>query len=1217
MGLGLYAAIIASLILIFSLAIPASAFDFNPLPAANVKTIPTENDFLTKTRTELLSDYDHAVLTRENGESIYFYLLYTDERNTKPVMIFYFEDSTIVSLENYYTDFNSDFLFLYFSTTSGTDERFAFAESNEETGCIVPMEHHDDFLSGTYSGCEGGASLTKPIQDGWAAYVKFFDEISPPSNENPYHIKWAYWDLEEEKDNVPTKESFSFWPKNLMTYATVFPTIDEQTDTVLVNNGKVSHTEFLFKPWELLTNGLEPNEFPCADNTIAVTADQENYSKKDVANFKAKIYSDIYPQTIYLKIYDYAYNLVFSSTANFNGKDDVKFLVGLKDFEQGLYTAVAKFGIDGPKAETKFRIGQLPIPEQIGAQCYFYALYDSNSRELSLLFNLDDGSYSELDKLQIFLDSNGNGGSEPQSDDFTIIIDKERFGGLKYKADVGWQTYEEHEMPGNARIKQLTNKYPALVKIPNISNDFRIATEQTDYNNFDLKKSRFSNSSFSTIPNSWLKTEFTDASIQKMKSDKWIPDEIVLKQQIDVNLIMIGDEWDSNLESKVRNNLEKKYLPVILKENSRAGIQYDYSYDFISASEQQSNDLFNLMKTENEHLRPFYGGGEFDDPWGIAVWIRNNHTEWANEIQTRYEVDYKLIDAEMVEDFLYENIIANDGKLSKSNSVNLVFISDDMNDVDFLHNYKLKRADRATDQPHNAIGLMGYGGNYNLYYFDLYAYPWENFQGFEFAYDYEMKHHFKNFHDMVDDDERAELISDYVNNATALIVTPSYLYAPVYKDKYILDLVIVGKTTAATNVLLGQYIDLEKIESELEGIVPYSDWEIQVTLENIRSRNLPNELKKELQFTENVPLYDFPGAPIIDIVDSEQVSKQLVTWASSRTSGDIKDYTKIKDSSWTITALIVIGERENPVYILVDEFLASGLAPSDPDNPIQPCCVLGVTYDKAVWDDEVSVTDLVIHEVGHALGFLHPFQGFDEKGKFFWNDYFNWYLSPMTYSDPPTGCGFWYLVYVEGSCGISDAKFTKFEKDNHARGVTSYLVQAALIDVYRTMIILEESGEDVNNPPTDVKNSLNMINSELDKAESSFSKNDLTSSNGAISHAYAAAVEASELAKSFGVKLKPQIETQVELKIPEWIKDNAAWWASDAISQSDFVNSIQYLIKQRIIVIPDLPESGIASGETVPGWVKNTARWWANDEISNNEFVNAIQYLVKQGIIRV
>ena len=37
----------------------------------------------------------------------------------------------------------------------------------------------------------------------------------------------------------------------------------------------------------------------------------------------------------------------------------------------------------------------------------------------------------------------------------------------------------------------------------------------------------------------------------------------------------------------------------------------------------------------------------------------------------------------------------------------------------------------------------------------------------------------------------------------------------------------------------------------------------------------------------------------------------------------------------------------------------------------------------------------------------------------------------------------------------------------------------------------------------------------------------------------------------------------------------------------------------------------------VPGWIKNTAGWWADDKISEVEFVNAIQYLIKHGIIIV
>ena len=40
-----------------------------------------------------------------------------------------------------------------------------------------------------------------------------------------------------------------------------------------------------------------------------------------------------------------------------------------------------------------------------------------------------------------------------------------------------------------------------------------------------------------------------------------------------------------------------------------------------------------------------------------------------------------------------------------------------------------------------------------------------------------------------------------------------------------------------------------------------------------------------------------------------------------------------------------------------------------------------------------------------------------------------------------------------------------------------------------------------------------------------------------------------------------------------------------------------------------------AFAENVPDWVKNTAGWWATDAISETEFVNAIEYLIKKGII--
>jgi len=89
-------------------------------------------------------------------------------------------------------------------------------------------------------------------------------------------------------------------------------------------------------------------------------------------------------------------------------------------------------------------------------------------------------------------------------------------------------------------------------------------------------------------------------------------------------------------------------------------------------------------------------------------------------------------------------------------------------------------------------------------------------------------------------------------------------------------------------------------------------------------------------------------------------------------------------------------------------------------------------------------------------------------------------------------------------------------------------------------------------------------------------------------------------------------------KVPGWIKNNAKWWAEGQIGDSDFTSGIQHLMKEKIINIPDLPEQASeVAEEKVPDWVKNNAGWWADGSISEEDFLNGIKYLVGKGIIQV
>jgi len=90
----------------------------------------------------------------------------------------------------------------------------------------------------------------------------------------------------------------------------------------------------------------------------------------------------------------------------------------------------------------------------------------------------------------------------------------------------------------------------------------------------------------------------------------------------------------------------------------------------------------------------------------------------------------------------------------------------------------------------------------------------------------------------------------------------------------------------------------------------------------------------------------------------------------------------------------------------------------------------------------------------------------------------------------------------------------------------------------------------------------------------------------------------------------------VDQKIPSWIKNTAGWWAEELIEDSDFIQSMEFLIKEEIIQVPVTSVSEEKS-DTVPQWVKNNAGWWAEGMISDNDFVNGIQFMIKNGIITI
>lgn len=102
-----------------------------------------------------------------------------------------------------------------------------------------------------------------------------------------------------------------------------------------------------------------------------------------------------------------------------------------------------------------------------------------------------------------------------------------------------------------------------------------------------------------------------------------------------------------------------------------------------------------------------------------------------------------------------------------------------------------------------------------------------------------------------------------------------------------------------------------------------------------------------------------------------------------------------------------------------------------------------------------------------------------------------------------------------------------------------------------------------------------------------------------------------------------------EKPVPKWIKSNAKWWSEGQIDDKTFTNGIGHLISEKIIDVPVGPNVSVSKDEDsevqeevieevkIPEWLKSNAMWWAEDLIDEDTFLSGIEYMVKNKIITI
>ena len=87
--------------------------------------------------------------------------------------------------------------------------------------------------------------------------------------------------------------------------------------------------------------------------------------------------------------------------------------------------------------------------------------------------------------------------------------------------------------------------------------------------------------------------------------------------------------------------------------------------------------------------------------------------------------------------------------------------------------------------------------------------------------------------------------------------------------------------------------------------------------------------------------------------------------------------------------------------------------------------------------------------------------------------------------------------------------------------------------------------------------------------------------------------------------------------IPNWVKQTTNWWAITSISDQKFTDSIQYLIKKELVMIPENKKFVNTNELKMMSSIRNNLNIWSQNETSNEEFYKNVNWLIDNKFIKI
>ena len=517
------------------------------------------------------------------------------------------------------------------------------------------------------------------------------------------------------------------------------------------------------------------------------------------------------------------------------------------------------------------------------------------------------------------------------------------------------------------------------------------------------------------VPVSSVRTVSVDTSVAATRT---VP--------MSIKIVFIGFN-QSTLNTTYMNwkeNIPFKRVGQVLTEPKDTGVVFNLYYDFVFASTPFEKELLTYLRkigVIKDKLNPWFGVSVTNflyDADKFEDWLFQNREMYGGLPTNGYT--FFVANLTQLPSVTYDQMARP--WMSKSPTPH--YFSVDYYDLDL--GYKIR----------NREFMTAWGGHHGFWFLDLSAGPSFNtpndapLQAVITALEIDLRTAYGV-------SWLTEYLSDYIWESVYNLAVPQFVYLPKYSEKYHLAITILDNRTKEEKeqIPIGKTVRPDLIKKSYKDLVPYSDIEITVTFRNCSDdkellREMANSYRDSRDPSQSYvdlrPLYRFLQAklsryvanisqnereltiPVFCFAFSESYLGYTYKWDVSATSEIDETFSGLAQEDMVVCALTQTNEFDRGAIV-------------DPPQP----------------NKGMGFTQLIIHEVGHMIGLMHPHQYGDV------NDFVSSAMS--------------YFCY--------DYNFSQFDKDALRRMHTDQLTMQALVKSSELKVASSTKVTSLYNPP--------------------------------------------------------------------------------------------------------------------------------------------------------